>query len=268
MSDWTVALTLDITLPMIFPGNSPRFITFFTDFGVAGPYQGQMRAVLAAAGVTLPVVDLFAQAPVFDPRAGAYLLAAFATHMSEGNLCVAVVDPGVGGERRPLLVQTAANWYVGPDNGLLSQVIRREADVVIRTVDWRPARLCASFHGRDLFAAVAAMICNGEPVAGTPVNPRELVGSDWPDDLFQVVFIDHYGNAFTGIRAQAVDGAGELTVNGRSIPRGRTFCEVPVGAPFWYENSNGLVEIAVNQGRADKELGLEIGSEVALLRQE
>ncbi len=249
---------------MIFPGNSPRFITFFTDFGVTGPYLGQMRAVLAAAGVTLPVVDLFAHAPVFDPRAGAYLLAAFGTHMPEGNLCVAVVDPGVGGERRPLLVKTAANWYVGPDNGLLSQVVRRETDVQVRTVDWRPASLSASFHGRDLFAAVAAMICNGEAVAGAPVNPRELVGADWPDDLYQVVFIDHYGNAFTGIRALAADRARELTVNGRRIPWARTFCEMPVGEPFWYENSNGLVEIAVNQGRADKELGLEIGSEVAL----
>jgi S-adenosylmethionine hydrolase len=226
--------------------------------------MGQMRAVLAAAGVPLPVVDLLADAPLFDPGAAAYLLAAVAGHMPGGNLCVAVVDPGVGGERRPLVVKTARNWYVGPDNGLLSQVLRREPEPEVRTIDWRPSSLSASFHGRDLFAAVAAMICKGEPVPGEPVSPEQMVGFDWPDDLFRVIYIDHYGNAYTGIRASVVDRTKKLIVNGRPVAWARTFSDVPVSAPFWYENANGLVEIAVNQGRADRELGVEPGTEVVL----
>jgi S-adenosylmethionine hydrolase len=249
---------------MALQGNRPRFVAFFTDFGKGGPYLGQMRAVLATAGVTLPIIDLFSDVPAFNSRAAAYLLAALGDYMPEGSLFVAVVDPGVGGERRPLLVKSAAHWYVGPDNGLFSQVVRREPDAEVRTIGWRPDDLSASFHGRDLFAPVAAMVCNGEPVPGERLNPGEMVGSDWPADLAQVIYIDHFGNAFTGIRASAIDKEQLLRVNGHAVQWARTFCEVPVATPFWYENSNGLVEIAVNQGRADRDLGLEVGSPIVL----
>jgi S-adenosylmethionine hydrolase len=245
-------------------GNRPRFVVFFTDFGIDGPYLGQMRAVLAAAGVTLPIIDLFSDVPAHNSQAAAYLLAALGAYMPEGSLFVAVVDPGVGGERRPLLVKSAGHWYVGPDNGLLSQVVRRQPDSEIESIDWRPDRLSASFHGRDLFTPVAAMICNGEPLPGEALSPGEMVGSDWPEDLAQVIYIDHFGNAFTGIRASTIDKEQQLHVNGYAVQWARTFCEVPLSKPFWYENSNGLVEIAVNQGRADRDLGLEVGSPIIL----
>jgi S-adenosylmethionine hydrolase len=245
-------------------GNKPRFVAFLTDFGSDGPYLGQMRAVLAASGVTLPIIDLFSDLPAFNSQAAAYLLAALGDSMPEGGVFVAVVDPGVGGERRPLLVQSPNHWYVGPDNGLLSQVIRRQPDSEITSIHWRPDELSASFHGRDLFAPVAAMVCNGEQVAGESLSPREMIGAAWSDDLAQVIYIDHFGNAFTGIRASALRAEQELRVNGHSVPWARTFCEVSVSTPFWYENSIGLVEIAVNQGRADRDLGLEVGSPVVL----
>jgi S-adenosylmethionine hydrolase len=138
-------------------GNRPRFIAFFTDFGKDGPYLGQMRAVLAANNVTLPIIDLFSDVPAFNSQAAAYLLAALGEQMPGGGLFVAVVDPGVGGERRPLLVQGPTHWYVGPDNGLFSQVVRRRPDTVVRTIDWRPHNQAARFHGRDLFPPVPAM---------------------------------------------------------------------------------------------------------------
>jgi S-adenosylmethionine hydrolase len=249
---------------MALQGNSPRFIAFFTDFGKSGPYLGQMRAVLAAAGVTLPIIDLFSDVPAHNSQAAAYLLAALGESMPEGGLFVAVVDPGVGGERRPLLVQGPNHWYVGPDNGLFSQVLRRQPDSEIKTIDWRPDNLSASFHGRDLFTPVAAMVCNGEPVCGEILGPGEMIGADWPDHLAQVIYIDHFGNAFTGIRASTVDKKQLLHLNGYAVQWARTFCEVPVSTPFWYENSNGLVEIAVNQGRADRDLGLQIGTPISL----
>jgi S-adenosylmethionine hydrolase len=249
---------------MALQGNRPRFVAFFTDFGVDGPYLGQMRALLAANGVAIPIIDLFSDVPAFNSQAAAYLLAALGDYMPEGSLFVAVVDPGVGGERRPLLVKSAAHWYVGPDNGLLSQVVRRGPEAEVRTIHWRPDNLSASFHGRDLFARVAAMVCNGEPVPGEPLSPGEMVGADWPADLDRVIYIDHFGNAFTGIRASALDKEQLLQVNGHSVPWARTFCEVPVSTPFWYENSNGLVEIAVNQGRADRDLALDVGTRIII----
>ncbi|MBI3707322.1 MAG: SAM-dependent chlorinase/fluorinase, partial [Proteobacteria bacterium] len=87
----------------------------------------------------------------------------------------------------------------------------------------------------------------------------------WPDDLAEIVYVDHYGNAMTGLRATAVPSAARIVVGGHRLEPARTFADVPAGAPFWYENANGLVEIAVNRGRADATLGLDIGSEVSVV---
>jgi S-adenosylmethionine hydrolase len=88
---------------------------------------------------------------------------------------------------------------------------------------------------------------------------------DWPDDLAEIVYIDHYGNALTGLRGECMPAAARLQAGGRMLAQARTFSAVPHGDAFWYVNSNGLVEIAVNSGRADRVLGLSIGSEVAIL---
>ena len=127
---------------------------------------------------------------------------------------------------------------------------------------WRPAAISASFHGRDLFAPVAARIAAGElPNAmARPAEPGRR--PDWPDDLGEIVYLDRYGNAVTGLRAAALAPGARLQVGGRELARTSTFSAVPAGAAFWYENSNGLAEIAVNAGRADAVLGLTIGSAV------
>ncbi|MCP4992878.1 MAG: SAM-dependent chlorinase/fluorinase, partial [Gammaproteobacteria bacterium] len=93
---------------------SPRLIALFTDFGSEGPYLGQMEAVLATSDIRLPCVNLLSNAPAFNPRASAYLLAALAEQMPAGTIFLAVVDPGVGGERLPLVVQTRQQWFIGP----------------------------------------------------------------------------------------------------------------------------------------------------------
>ena len=89
--------------------------------------------------------------------------------------------------------------------------------------------------------------------------------ADWPDDLSEIVYVDHYGNAMTGVRAAMLPPDARLAATGRVLDRARTFSDLPPGAAFWYENSNGLAEIAVNQGRADRDLGLAIGSPVAIV---
>jgi S-adenosyl-L-methionine hydrolase (adenosine-forming) len=239
-------------------------IVLFTDFGLSGPYTGQMKAVLHQTAPASPVIDLFADAPAGDPRASAYLLAAYATWFRAGTVFLCVVDPGVGGPRPPIMAEADGRWYVGPGNGLFELVLRRAAEARRWDIRLQPERLSASFHGRDLFAPVAGMLTRGERPPGQPRRDDTDRRPDWPDDLCEVVYVDHFGNAMTGLRGIALPPGAKLAVAGRKLPHGRTFSDLPPGAPFWYENSNGLVEIAVNQGRADRDLGLAIGMSVEI----
>jgi S-adenosyl-L-methionine hydrolase (adenosine-forming) len=240
-------------------------ITLFSDFGLHGPYTGQMKAVLHQSAPGIAVIDLFADAPAGNPKASAYLLAAYAAWFSPGTVFLCVVDPGVGGERPPLIVEADGRWYVGPGNGLFELVQRRAFALHRWDITWQPERLSASFHGRDLFAPVAAMLARGEAPSGRPRMDDADRQPDWPDDLAEIVYIDHYGNAMTGLRAAAVATGSRLAAAGRTLERARTFSDLPVGAAFWYENSNGLLEIAVNQGRADRALGLSVGTPVTMI---
>jgi hypothetical protein len=239
-------------------------IVLFTDFGLAGPYTGQVKAALAQAASGVPVIDLFADAPVGNPKAAAYLLAAYSTWFPAGTVFLCVVDPGVGGERPPVAVEADGRFFVGPGNGLFEIVQRRAASVRSWQITWQPPRLSATFHGRDLFAPLAATLAQGEPVPGDLRDPSWSRRPDWPDDLAEVVYIDHYGNAMTGLRAGAVPADVRLSVARRVIDAARTFGDRRPGEVLWYENANGLIEIAVNQGRADRALGLAIGTPVSI----
>jgi S-adenosyl-L-methionine hydrolase (adenosine-forming) len=240
-------------------------IVLFTDFGLEGPYTGQVKAVLYRTAPAVPVVDLFADAPAGKPKPAAYLLAAYGVWFPPGTVLLAVVDPGVGGGRAAVIVEASGRWYVGPDNGLFELVARRAGDARTWEIPRRPGAMSASFHGRDLFAPVAGQLARGELPAGSP-RPREIGRRlDWPDDLPEIAYIDRYGNAMTGLRATLLPQKARLAVSGVELARARTFSDVPAGDAFWYENSNGLAEIAVNTGRADAALGLAVGSPVAVL---
>lgn len=238
-------------------------IALVTDFG-PGIYGGQVTARLSALLPRLPVMDLVHDLPPFRPDLAAYLLPALVRDMPRGTLYLCVVDPGVGGERAALLVRSGGDWFLGPDNGLLSQVSQEDPEDRVLRVDWRPQDLSASFHGRDWFAPAAARLCLGEPLGLTPLQRRETVGADWPVALPAVVYADRYGNLMCGLKAAALPAESRIRAAGHVLGRARTFCEIPPGQPFWYENALGLVEIAVNQGRADRLLGLEPGDSIEL----
>jgi S-adenosyl-L-methionine hydrolase (adenosine-forming) len=246
-------------------GQADYMIVLFTDFGLDGPYTGQMKAVLHRMAPGIPVIDLFADAPVGNPKASAYLLAVYAEWFPVGTVFLCVVDPGVGGTRPAIIVEADGRWYVGPGNGLFELIQRRAGRTGSWDVDWKPDRLSASFHGRDLFAPVAAILARGEPPPGRPHKNGEDRRADWPDELGEIVYVDHFGNAMTGLRAVVLPPNTRLATAGRVLERATTFSDRPLGAAFWYENSNGLAEIAVNQRRADHELGLAIGMPVAIL---
>ena len=238
-------------------------IVLFTDFGINGPYVGQVKAVLYRQAPGVPQIDLLADAPAHDPRLAAYLLAALVGEFTPGSVFLCVVDPGVGTGRAPLVIEADGRKLVGPDNGLFEPVLRRAGHSRGWRIEARPQRLSATFHGRDLFAPVAAGLARGLApealgcVAMAP--PRRL---DWPDDLAAIVYVDHFGNLTTGLRAAAIPRDAVLTVAGRRLAFARCFGEAPAGTPFWYENSNGLVEVAVAGGRADQLLGAGPGTPV------
>ena len=239
-------------------------IVLFTDFGLEGPYTGQMKAVLHQMAPGIPTIYLFADAPAGNPKAAAYLLAAYAQWFAAGTTFLCIVDPGVGGRRPPVILEADGCWYVGPGNGLFELVERRAAKARSFDIEWKPENLSASFHGRDLFAPVAAMLARGDAPPGAP-RKREDRRLDWPDDLAEIVYVDHFGNALTGLRASMLPPEARLAVAGRALERATTFSDRPPGTAFWYENSNGLAEIAVNRGRADRDLGLIVGSAVQII---
>jgi S-adenosylmethionine hydrolase len=239
-------------------------IILFTDFGVRDPYVGQVKARLASHAPAQLVVDLLHEVPDFNPHAGAHLLAAFAPVFPAGSVFLAVVDPGVGTPREAVVVLAGGQWFVGPDNGLLSVLAVRHQDARLWRVTWRPEALAATFHGRDLFAQVAAEIARGEFPAD---KLAPLVGLEVEfdaGDLARVIYVDHYGNAWTGLRDVPKDA--RVSVQGETFQHSDSFGFVARGEGFWFINSVGLLELAVNRGSAAAKFGLKVGDPVQLQR--
>lgn len=205
------------------------------------------------------VIDLLHEAPACNIKAGAHLLAALCARIPSDSVILAVVDPGVGGARQPVIMLADRKWFVGPDNGLLSVVAARAEGVRVFPITSRPAPLSASFHGRDLFAPFAGMLAQGDLDAGQLEAKLGLEVSFSGADLLEVIYVDHYGNAMTGLRAHSVAHDSRVVVGGRWIGQARVFSEVMAGGVFWYENSLGLVEIAANSASAAAKLGLRVG---------
>jgi S-adenosylmethionine hydrolase len=238
-------------------------IVLFTDFGLVGPYTGQVMAVLHQATPNVPIVPLFADAPSERPKPCAYLLAAYGAWFPRGTVLLCVIDPGVGSERRAVVVEAEGRTYVGPDNGLFDIVMRRAPDARLWEIIWHPGPLSPSFHGRDLFAPVAARLALGDPITELAQPAAdESAARGWPDDLGEIVYIDHYGNAMTGLRGALLPPGTRLVASGRPLEFAPTFSAVPRGDAFWYINANGLAEVAVNGGRAAETLGLAIGGRI------
>ena len=237
-------------------------IVLFTDFGL--PYTGQMRSALRTAGWQGDVISLFDDAPSFDPKASAYLLAAYTNDFPENAIFVCVVDPGVGSDRAPVAVKAGTQWFIGPDNGLFEVLLRRRETVAWR-ITWQPDHLSATFHGRDLFSPVAAKLALGiDPTTlAEPYSPLRMEA--WPDDLAEIIYIDEFGNAMTGLRAEGFSDDAEFEIAGRRLGRAKTFSNREPGQAFWYKNANGLVEISINLGRADQEVRLKPGNSLKIL---
>jgi len=241
-------------------------IVLFTDFGRNGPYQGLMENAIYRIAPSVKVIDLVADAPSCDMNASAHLLAALVSNFDQGTLFLSVVDPGVGGAREPCIVCADGYWFVGPNNGLFSVITSRAKEVCWWRITWRPESLSETFHGRDLFAPVAAHlaldVANIDGLAELSFDAKPLI----EESPYRVIYIDDYGNVMTSIVAEPVARTAQIKANGQLLPYAKTFSDCGREQGFWYCNSLGLVEIAINGSSAARELNCVIGDRVDLIK--
>ena len=242
-------------------------VTLLTDFGTADGYVAELKGVLLSHASATTIVDVTHDIPVHDVESGRLALARYWRRFPTGTVHVAVVDPGVGGSRAALAVESDGRFLVGPDNGLLSPALLVAGARAVRLpVD---ARSAPTFHGRDVFAPAAARLATGTPLdaLGEPVDEpvvrRTPEARRLPDGGIEgtVIAVDRFGNAITNLLT-ALGGAVE--VEGRTLPLRRVYEDVEPGAALALVGSNGLVEIAVRDGSAAERLGLRRGARVVL----
>ncbi len=240
-------------------------IAIATDFG-DGVYVGQLHGCLHALVPEVALIDLVHDLVPFRPDLAAYLLPALVRDMPRATLYLCVVDPGVGGGRSALLVEADGSWFIGPDNGFFAPLVLRAREARVWRIGWQPeAALSPTFHGRDWFVPAAARLSKGEDLQLISMARTAMTGADWPREQPLIVYVDRYGNLMTGLDASPKRHDHVLPIGLHLLPWARTFCEMDRDQAFWYENAFGLVEIAVNQGRADKRLGLDVGDSIGRL---
>lgn len=256
------------------PSFSNSTITLTTDFGLEDPYVGTMKGVILSVNPRATVVDLSHGIPSHDVMAGALALRTSYEYFPAQAIHVAVVDPGVGSRRRPILVLTSKCAFVGPDNGLFSFVLLRERPIgVIHLTEERYFRLPLSqtFHGRDIFAPVAAYLSLGTPPKRFGPLIKDFATLAWPaprrlaDGTIraEVLRVDKFGNLITNISADDL-ALSEVSESGLVIRLGehritrvlRSYAEAAPGEPFAIFGSSGLLEISVNQSSAAHQLGV------------
>jgi S-adenosylmethionine hydrolase len=254
-------------------------LTFLSDFGSASPYPAAMKVAAAVIAPQAVLVDISHDVPPGAIRQGAYLLRAVAPTCPPGTVHCAVVDPGVGTDRAPLAVASGGQVFVGPDNGVLLPAARHVgAPAVYRLTNpayWRPV-VSPTFHGRDVFAPAAAYLAVGAPLADLGEPFVGCVDPAWPTGgwdgaalLGEVLWIDAFGNLITSIPGALLDEIprsteAEVETPLRTVPAkiARTFGDVAAGEVAVLAGSDGMVEVAVNRGRASTRLRATVGTRI------
>jgi S-adenosylmethionine hydrolase len=268
-------------VPLI-PWLVPAVITLTTDFGLSDPYVGVMKGVILGIAPETQIVDISHAVPPQNVGAGSIFLRSAHRYFPMESVHVGVVDPGVGTLRKAVAIRTPTGTFVGPDNGLFAPVLMDQGfcahdghllpaavAVELQNPNYRLPETSSTFHGRDIFAPAAAHLARGveiqqlgprltqiergripEPEQG----PREITG--------EVIHIDHFGNAISNIQGTSVPTGAVIRAAGREIgPLSSTYQSGPVVALV---GSTGLVEIAVRNGSAERQLGLSVGDPVGV----
>jgi S-adenosylmethionine hydrolase len=257
---------------------SPR-ITLLTDFGTADGYVGAVKGVLAARAPGAPVDDVSHDVPRGDVQSAAHALRRYWRLYPEGTVHVAVVDPGVGSERRALACEADGRFLVAPDNGLLSPVLGDASAwsaVQIRDAIGpppAPSGLSATFHGRDVFAPAAAHLAQGRPLGALGPRVADPLRLEDPEPVAaegggrgRVVGVDRYGNLLTNVPGTWLTDRVVVTIVGRKLRTVATYADARPGELVALVSSDGRVEVAAREGSAAEQLGAGTGTEVRVAR--
>jgi S-adenosylmethionine hydrolase len=232
-------------------------LVLLTDFGHRDAYVGVMKGVIATVAPRLPVIDLCHEIAPQDVDHAADVLADSWAWFPENSMFVAVVDPGVGTERRAIVARIAGRWFVGPDNGLCSRIAPEDTEVRALPDAWGSPKRSSTFHGRDLFAPAGARLAAGQVRFDDAVPLADFVRlPPVPDGTVRTV--DHFGNAITNLPAR---DHGFVRWRAHRVPVVRTYGDGVPGALVALTGSNGALELAVPGGSAAA-LGVAIGDAV------
>lgn len=256
-----------------------RPLALLTDFGLHDPYVGQMKGMLHIHAPGAPVLDLCHSVEPFNIVQAGFFLAASQPYFPEETVFAAVVDPGVGGDRRIVLVEKFHQYFLAPDNGLLTLILHKQGLTRARDVSppWR-REASATFHGRDLFAPLAAKLANGEAASslGEEINPHSLLRLPGAEPVLDgerltalVLNVDRFGNCVLNLESPEwgntlakVPGLAIVSPVNASVRSAFTYDRLEPGQVGLIKGSQGYLELAMNQASAADELALRMGMAV------
>jgi S-adenosylmethionine hydrolase len=249
-------------------------VTLMTDFGLRDPWVGSLKGVVLSIAPDAVLVDLTHEVPRHDVAAAAYIVAATSRYFPPGTTHLVVVDPGVGGARRPLACAAGGAMFVGPDNGVFDRVFRRHADarcveIVNPRVMLKSPSKSPTFQGRDVFAPAAAWLAQGArledlgPMISDPIRLSaqdvRRNGSVW---IGEVVWVDRFGNLISNVEVPSGVALEAVRVGAKDLPVVTCYADTASGVTAALINSDGLIEVFVNRGDASGMLNAFTGTPV------
>jgi len=253
-----------------------KIIALLTDFGLQDVYVGVMKGAIAKINSQLQIIDLTHDIPPQDLFSARFALLNAYRYFPENTVYVAVVDPGVGSDRRGIAIQFPHGWLVGPDNGIFSGIL--EVIPAIKAVElsnknyWLTTNPSNTFHGRDIFAPVAAYLAQGVPLEslGNEIAVESLVTLSLPalqisetSITGSIQYCDRFGNLITNIPADLIkDQDWKIEIEQQNIPFAKTYSEIAIGKPLALVGSHSYLEIAINGGSAKRELQLAVSQTI------
>lgn len=242
-------------------------VTLTTDFGLDDWYVAAMKAVLLSHASAARLVDVTHTIPPGDIVKGSITLERAVAAFPPATIHLAVIDPGVGSDRRALIVRIHQQLVICPDNGLITWAWRRHGPGEALQITWKPPTESHTFHGRDLFAPVAGMLASYRAILdlGKPIDAPVLLDLDLSTGpTGQIIHIDRFGNATTNIIALSLSPNAQVRIGELTLPLRRTYADVAPGQPLALIGSSDLLEIAVRDGSAAAELRITAGVAVSI----
>jgi len=258
-------------------------ITLLSDFGLKDPYVAEMKATILSICRGAQIVDISHGIEKFNTRMGAFILASAAPYFPQGTIHLAVVDPGVGTKRRPIIVEARRGFYVGPDNGLLILSARKEGIshvYIISNPEYMHDQVSRTFHGRDIFAPAAAHLATGHSPSDFGAEIHDYILPNFAEPqlrdsrlLGEILFVDNFGNIVTNISVKELKtlGANEghllhvkFEAKVLDLKLHSAYGQVPAGRALAIIGSSDFLEVAVNQANASQMLGVKVGDSVSI----